>query len=163
MINARNLAAQRTAFRNGILRDAATAAAAMIGAAKPGVRIVDVPLVLGTRGVTLAVGDHVFFRLGLNGLVTILTWSLAGTVAGSSVAGTITVDVLVGATLSGVASIAGAHKPALAAVAELDDQAPAVDWTVQISDPRWIMAKVTSTGGTLEVVSLTLRCAVDSR
>jgi hypothetical protein len=126
------------------------------------IRVVDIPLVLGTRGVVLAVNDHVFFRLGLNGTVNILTWSLAGTISGASASGTIRVDVQTGATLATVATICGAgttHQPHLTAAAELSDQAP-TSWTTQIDDPSWIQAIVASTGGTREVVSLTLRCAV---
>lgn len=158
-----SLAAQRDAFRKGIIDEAVSRTASMLGAAKPGFRIVNVPLVVGSQGVALAANDHVFFRLGLNGIITILTWSLAGTIAGASASGTITLDIQVGASLATVATICGTHKPALAAVAEETDQIPANDWTVQLTDPNWILATVTSTGGTLEVISLTLRCAVDSR
>lgn len=123
-------------------------------------RVVDVPMVIGGRGTALATSDHVFYRLGLNGTLTVLTWSLAGTVSGASIAGTITVDILVGSTLATVATICGGNKPTLTAQAERSDQAPATDWTTSIADPRWIMAKVISTAGALEVVSLTLRCLV---
>lgn len=163
MIRTSDLATKRQAFRNGILADVREMVAGMLGSIRPGVRIVDVPLVIGARGSAASVGDHVFFRLGLNGLVTILTWSLGGTVGGTPTAGTVTLDVLVGATLATAASICGTSKPALAAAIEASDQPPAVGWTVQLTDPQWILAKVSSTGGTLEVISLTLRCAVDSR
>jgi hypothetical protein len=154
-----DIGARRRAFRDGILRDASAMAASLVGAQRT-TRIVDIPLVIGTRGVALAVNDHVFFRLGLNGTVTILTWSLAGTIAGASASGTITVDVMVGATLAAAATIAPTSKPTLTAQAELADQTPAASWTLQIADPVWIKAIITSTGGTLEMVSLTLRCAV---
>lgn len=127
----------------------------------PTTRVVDVVLLIGGRGTALAANDHVFFRLGLNGVVTVVSWSLAGTVSGSSVSGTITVDVLTGLFLSGVSSICASNRPALTAQAERADQAP-TGWTTTIQDGQWIMAKVTSTGGTLEVVSLTLRCSVSS-
>lgn len=162
-INASGLAAKRDAFRNGILADARLMLVGMVAAIKPGIRVVDVPLLLGAQGVALTASNHVFFRLGLNGQATILTWSLAGTVAGASHTGTVTLDILVGSTVATVASICGTSKPALSAVAELADQVPAASWTVQISDPQWILVKPTAVDGTLEVVSLTLRCAVDSR
>jgi hypothetical protein len=130
------------------------------------IRVVDIPLVLGTRGVVLAVNDHVFFRLGLNGTVNILTWSLAGTISGASASGTIRVDVQTGATLATVASICGAgttHQPQLTAQAELSDQVPTSWSTTQIDDPSWIKAIVASTGGTLEEVGLTLRATVAPR
>lgn len=127
------------------------------------VRVVDVPLVIGTRGVVLAVNDNIFFRLGLNGTVRILTWSLAGTITGASASGTIRVDVLSGSTLATVASICGGtgNQPQLSAAAEASDQLPS-GWTLDLTDPQWIMARVASTGGTLEVASLTLRCVVVS-
>lgn len=131
---------------------------------RPGVRVVDIVLVIGARDVLLDVADHVFYRLGLNGQVNILSWSMAGTIAGASAAGTIRVDVQVGATLATVASICGGtgNQPTLTAVAELSDQAP-TGWTTVITDPNWIMATVASTGGTLEVISLTLRAIVIPR
>lgn len=125
-------------------------------------RVVDVPLVIGSRGVVLAANDHVFLRLGLNGTATVLTWSLAGTVAGVSSARTCVIDVLTGVTLASVATICGGNRPALTAQAELADQPP-TSWGVSIGDPIWLMAKVVSADGTLEEVSLTLRMAVDSR
>lgn len=124
-------------------------------------RVVDVAFVIGARGTALAVNDHAFLRLGLNGPVTVVSWSLAGTVGGSSASGTITVDVLTGLFFSGLSSICSANRPALTAQSERADQAP-TNWGTTIQDGQWIMAKVLSTGGTLEVVSLTLRCAVAS-
>lgn len=124
-------------------------------------RVVDVAFVIGGRGTALAANDHVFLRLGLNGPVTVVSWSLAGTISGSSAAGTITVDVLAGFSLSTVSSICTLNRPSLAAQAELTDQAP-TNWSTTIQDGRWIMARVLSTGGTLEVVGLTLRCSVSS-
>jgi hypothetical protein len=128
------------------------------------VRVINIPLVLGSRGVALAVGDHIFFRLGLDGLVTILNWSLAGTVSGASALGTITLDILIGDTMLTLTTIIATttERPLLTAAREAVEQPPGASWTTQITDPQWIMAKVTSTGGTLEEVSLTLRCKVDS-
>lgn len=163
MIRTSDLAARRQAFRKGIVAEAQASIASVLASLKPGLRIVDVPLVIGANGLVASIGDHVFFRLGLNGTLTVLTWSLGATVSGTPTAGTITVDVLVGNTLATVASICGTSKPALAAAIELADQTPGVSWTTQLSDPQWIMAKVSSTGSTLEVISLTLRCSVDSR
>lgn len=154
-----DLRARRKAFRDGILRDAELRTNAIVGSQRA-FRVVDVVLIPIPNGSVLAVGDQVFFRLGLNGAATIIAWSMAGMVGGASAAGTITLDILVGATLATVTTICGTHKPALTAQAERADQAPATDWTVQIPDPRWIVAKVTSTGGTLQAVSLTLRCGV---
>lgn len=129
--------------------------------ATPTTRVVDVAFVIGARGTALAVNDHAFLRLGLNGVVTIVSWSLAGTVAGSSASGTVTVDVLTSSFFSGLSSICASNRPALTAQSERADQTPA-NWTTTIQDGQWIMAKVLSTGGTLEVVGLTLRCAVAS-
>jgi hypothetical protein len=155
--------ARARAFRASILREAAQGMAQLM-ASQRRTRIVDIPLIVGTRGVVLAVNDHVFFRLGLNGLVTVLTWSLAGTVAGASASGTIRIDVRVGATLAAAASICGGtgNQPQLTAQAERADQTP-TGWTTQIADSQWLEAIVASTGGTLEVAGLTLRCAVDTR
>jgi hypothetical protein len=125
----------------------------------PTTRVVDVPLVIGGRGVSLSTNDHVFYRLGLNGTVTIITWSLAGTASGVAFNGTISVDLLVGSTLASVASICGSHRPSLNGQSERSDQTPDSDWTTTIADPRWIMAKVLSNSG-IEVISLTLRCSV---
>lgn len=154
------LEAELARLRPDTLAEAQDMVAAAIGAIRRPAHIVDIVLVPIPTAATLQVGDQVYFRLGLNGVVTILAWSMAGTVGGASVAGTITLDILVGTTLATVATICGSHKPTLTAQAELADQTPATDWTVQIPDPRWIVARVSSTGGTLEVVSLTLRCAV---
>jgi hypothetical protein len=154
-----DIAARRRAFREGVIRDAVQSATALL-ASQRRVRIVDVVLVPLPTAATLQVGDNIYFRLGLNGIVTILAWSMAGEIANASASGTITVDILTGATLATVATICSSQKPTLTAQAERADQLPGNLWTVQIADPQWIMAKVTSTGGTLEVVSLTLRCAV---
>lgn len=150
----------RRAFRDGILRDAYTNASALI-AGQRDVRVVDISLVIGTRGVILTTNDHAFLRLGLNGQVTLLAWSLAGTINAASAAGTVSLDVRVGSTLATVASICGgaANQPQLTAQAERVDQ-PVTGWSDKITDSQWLMAIVASTGGTLEVVGLTLRAAV---
>lgn len=158
-----DLSARRNAFRNGILANAQANAAALLGSQQTAPRVVDVPVVLGGPGAPLTVGAHVFFRLGLNGQATIMTWSLAVTVAGATVSGSVTVDVLVGATMSTLASICSTSLPALVAQAELADRPPGVGWTVTIPDPSWMMVKVTATNGTIEVVSLTLRLSVTPR
>lgn len=121
-------------------------------------RIVNLPLVIGARGVPLAAGDHVFLRLGLDATVDIVSWSIAATVAGASHAGTCQLDVQVGATLAAAASICGFVRPSLTAAAERDEQAP-TGWATSIADPSWLKAVVISADGTLEVVSLTLRLA----
>lgn len=126
------------------------------------VRVVDIPLVIGTNGIAIAVDDHVFFRLGLNGVVRIISWSLAVTVAGVATSGAITIDVQAGSTLATVASICGGSEPELTAQSELSDQSPS-GWTVEIPDPQWLMAIVTAADGTLEVASLTLRALVIPR
>lgn len=124
-------------------------------------RVVDVVFAIGARGTALVANDHAFLRLGLNGPVTIVSWSLAGTVGGSSTSGTITVDVLTGSFFSGLSSICASNRPALTAQSERSDQSP-TGWTTTVQDGQWIMAKVLSTGGALEVIGLTLRCAVSS-
>lgn len=127
----------------------------------PTTRVVDVAFVIGARGTALAANDHAFLRLGLNGVATIVSWSLAGTISGASASGTITVDVLTGQFFSGLSSICASNRPALTAQTERTDQNP-TGWTTTIQDGQWVMAKVFSTGGTLEVVGLTLRCSVAS-
>lgn len=148
-------------FHDDILRKAEKRTLELMaaGSSSSSGRIVDVPIVLGAKGTALAVGDHAFLRLGLGGPATIISWSLAGTVGGTATAGTVQLDVLVGTTLAGVASIVSTNPPALSAVSEVHEQAPTL-WTTSIADPSWLMAKVTSTGGTLEVVGLTLRLQV---
>jgi hypothetical protein len=122
-------------------------------------RTVDVVFVLGATGVPLVAGDHVFLRLGLNGTATILSWSLAATVAGTPTAGNVEVDVLVGATLAAAVTIVASAPPELTADVELNDQPP-TGWTTTIADPSWVLVSVTSVDGTLEVVSLMLRVTV---
>lgn len=126
-------------------------------------RVVDVPVVLGSRGTPLVVGAHIFFRLGLNGQATVLTWSMGATVAGLASARTVQLDVQVGATLATVTTICGGtftNRPHLTAQSELSDQLPSGWSTVAIADPSWLLVPVISVDGTLEVVSLTLRLGV---
>lgn len=126
-------------------------------------RVVDIPITLGARGTPLAVGAHVFFRLGLNGSVTVLTWSVAATVAGVAHSGAVTLDVQTGATLATIASIAGTGHPLLSAASESSDHVPTGWTTTTIADPSWLYVSATAVDGTLEVVSLTLRVAVSPR
>lgn len=141
-------------WREGILSDVET----MIGAVRQ-VRVADVALAVGAPGSPLAVGDNVFLRLGLNGAATVLTFSLAATVAGAARSGTCVLDVLVGSTLAGAVSICGTNRPSLTAQAERPDLLP-TSWVTTIPDPSWLLARVVSTDGVLEVVGLTLRVIV---
>lgn len=127
-------------------------------------RIVDIAITIGSQGVPVAPGDHQFLRLGLNGALTVLNWSLGATVAGVAHTGACRVDVQVGTTLAGVASICGGtgNQPQLSAQSERADQAP-TGWTTQIADARWLVATVVTADGTLEVLGLTLRCSIDGR
>lgn len=159
------LGGELKAWRQSILADVQGMILSAIGSIRPPARVVDVPIVLGAKGTPLAANTHVFFRLGLNGQATVLTWSVAATVAGVASARTIQLDVQVGATLAAVASICGlaANRPHLTAQSELSDQLP-TGWTsVTIADPSWVYVTVVSVDGTLEVVSLTLRVAVSPR
>jgi hypothetical protein len=123
-------------------------------------RVVNVAFVLGAVGTPLVVGDHVFLQLGLGGTVTLLSWSMAGTVAGTPTASDVVIDVLAGATLATVVSMTGAATPELTADIELNDQ-PVSAWTFALlTDPSWVMALVTDADGTVEVVGLTLRVVV---
>lgn len=126
-------------------------------------RVVDIPVVLGARGSPLTVGTHVFFRLGLNGRASVVTWSLGATVAGIASARSVTLDVRVGTTLATVASICGTGLPALATQAELNDQSPAGWSTTVIADPSTVLITVTAADGVIEVAGLTLRVAVSPR
>lgn len=124
-------------------------------------RIVNVPMVVGARGVPLAGGEFVFLRLGLNGPATVLSWSLAATVAGVTFPGSVTVDVLVGLSLGLAASICGGSPPRLAGQSELNDQVPLL-WSTSIPDPSSLAMRVTAVDGILEQVGLTLRVSVDT-
>jgi hypothetical protein len=88
------LEAELARLRPDTLAEVQDMVAAAIGGIRRPVRVVDVVLIPLPTGSVLAVGDQVFFRLGLNGPLTIIAWSMAGTVGGASTAGTITVDVL---------------------------------------------------------------------
>jgi hypothetical protein len=150
------------AWRHDLLRDVAQMIANSLGSYRAPIRVVNIPLVIGSRGVALAANDNVYFYLGLNGTLTIVSWSLAGMTSAASVSGTVTIDVLVGTTLATVASICGGSPPALSSQAELVGQLP-TGWTTAIADPRWICAKISSVSGGLEEAALTLRCVVDAR
>lgn len=152
-----------SAWRQNLLADVRSMIAAALGDARPPARIVDVPVVLGVRGTALAAGAHVFLRLGLNGQATVLTWSLAASVAGVSHSATVAVDVQTGTTLAGVATICSSGRPSLSAQAERSDIVPSGWSTVAIADPSWVYFSVLSPDGTVEVVSLTLRLAVSPR
>lgn len=160
-----SLANDFAAWRQRILNDVQTMIAGAIGEVRAPIRVVDVPVVLGARGTPLTVGAQVFFRLGLNGQATVLTWSLGATVAGVASARTVQLDVLVGATLAAVATICGAagNRPQLAAQSERSDQPPTGWTTVAVADPSWMLVTVTSADGTIEVAGLTLRVAVSPR
>jgi hypothetical protein len=158
-----SLATEVVAWRHGILTEVAGMIAAAIGSIRAPVRVVDVPVVLGARGTALVVGAQVFFRLGLNGQANVLTWSLAGTVAGVAAARSVTVDVQTGTTLAAVASICGTNKPALVTQNERADQPP-TSWTATaINDPMWVLVTATAVDGVIEVVSLTLRLGISPR
>ncbi|RPJ26591.1 MAG: hypothetical protein EHM35_14775 [Planctomycetaceae bacterium] len=124
-------------------------------------RVVDVAFVLGSMGAPVVVGDHSFIRLGLNAPATIVNWSLAGTVTGASVSGSVAVDLKAGSTLATVVSITGGSPPTLVAQAERREVAPTAGWNETLPDPTWLMASISTTGGTLQVVSLTLRLLVE--
>jgi hypothetical protein len=148
-------------FHDDILRKAEKRTLEIMagGSSSSAGRIVDVPIVLGATGTPLAVGDHVFLRLGLGGPATVISWSLAATVGGVATASTVQLDVLVGATLATAASIVDSHPPALAAASEAHEQFP-TGWTTSIPDPSWLRVSVTSADGTVELVGLTLRMQV---
>lgn len=156
------LAEEFSRWRQQLLDDVQKMLVDAIGSIRAPIRVVDVPFVIGTRGAVLAANDHAFLRLGLNAPATILSWSLAVTVAGASTSGTCVLDVLVGTTLTGATSICSSNRPSLTAQAERDDQPP-TSWTTSIPDPRWIMVTVVSTDGTIEEAGLTLRMSVDAR
>lgn len=122
-------------------------------------RVVNIPFYMGADGTAIASGARVTFRLGLNATSTVISWSLAGFVNGASSSGTITVDVFAASSLGSLASITNGGAPALAPGTSLVEQ-DASGWNT-IPDPSWIQARVTSTGGTLHTVSLTLRVLVE--
>ncbi len=153
------LAEAFTEWRTELLTAAEGMMAERFAAQQRHTRVVNVPLVLGARATPLQIGDHVFLRLGLNGAATILTWSIAATVGGVSQVGSCVLDVQAGSTLATTASICGTNRPTLAAAAELNDQPP-TDWQVTIPDPSWVLVRVDSADGVLEVVGLTLRVIV---
>lgn len=124
-------------------------------------RVVDLAFVLGSSGTELAVGDHAFVRVGLDGPAHVMSWSLAATVGGTPTSSSVVVDVLVGATLATAASICGTAEPELTSDVELNDQPPTGWSSVVIPDPSWVKAVVESADGTVEVVGLTLRLQVE--
>lgn len=125
-------------------------------------RTIDIIGILGSQGTALAAGNNVFSRVSLGGPITITGWSLAATIGGVPTAGDVAVDVFVGATLATVASICGATLPTLTThvVGELSEQSPGHDWNVLIPDPSTIVFRISTTGGTLQVVSITLKAQV---
>lgn len=151
------------AWRGDVLTDVQGMLETTVGSIRPPIRVVDVPVVLGAPGSPLTVGAHVLFRLGLNGETTILTWSLAGTIAGAGATSSMTLDILIGDTVATLASICAAALPALAAAAEASDQLPDPTWTVVIPDPSWVQVIVTATDGVVEVAALSLRLSVTPR
>jgi hypothetical protein len=129
--------------------------------ATPTTRVVNIAFDLGVDDTPIATGTHLTFRLGLNGTARVLSWSLAGLIAGASTSGTAAVDVKVGTTVSGVTSICGGDEPELTSDTELTEQAVTGNWSPAIPDPRWVQARVISTSGTLERLLLTLRAIVE--
>lgn len=125
----------------------------------PTARVVNIPFYLGADGTTITTGKRITFRLGLNATVTVISWSIAGFVSGASTSGSIAVDVFAASSLGSLASISNGDVPTLAPGTSLVEQ-DASGWT-PIPDPSWIQARVTSTGGTLHTVSLTLRALVE--
>jgi hypothetical protein len=80
-----------TLWRQSVLHDAEHRTLELLGRFQTGAaagRIVNVVFGLGGLGVPLAVGEHREFRLGLNGVATILTWSVVATTAGIAQIGT---------------------------------------------------------------------------
>jgi hypothetical protein len=147
-------------WHDGILRTTE----AMIAAAIANIRytrVVNVPIVVGVSGTPVAIGDHVFVRLGLNGAATIRQFSIAATVAGAAHSGSCRLDVRAGSSLASVSSICGSNFPNLSSQAELSDQSP-TGWVTTIADAAWLYVVVTSTDGVLEVVGLTLRMVIDA-
>ena len=157
------LAQQIAQFRQEILGAVQMMINDAVGRIRQPNRIVDLPFVIGTQGTALTTSQHLFVRLGLNGQATILTWSMAATVAGLPHSGSVTFDIQAGSTLATASSICGMTQPALASVIELNDQTPGTDWTITLSDAEWILVKPTTVDSVLEVVGLTLRLAVQSR
>jgi hypothetical protein len=149
-------------WRDGILGDVQRMTSNVAAGIRLG-RVVDVVFVLGGPGTPLTVGAHVFFRIGLNGPATILSWAMGATVVGVPTSGAITVDLLAGASLSSLASLCGGAPPALAGTVEQTEVLPTAAWTVALPDPSWLMASVTAADGVLEEVGLTLRVSVDPR
>lgn len=152
-------------WRAGILADVHEITARAIGSIHAPVRVVDIPIVLGARGSVLVVGTHVFLRLGLNGAAAVLTWSLGATVAGVASARSVQIDVQVGPTLLGLATMCGvaANRPQLIAQSERVDVVPTTWTSLAIPDPSWIYVTVMSVDGVIEVAGLTLRLAVSPR
>ncbi len=156
------LAHELTDWRQGMLHDAELKTLELLGRfqqANAGGRIVDVVFGLGGYGTPLLAGDHREFRLGLNGVATVLTWSLLATTAGIAQIGACSLDVLAGPTMASAISICAGNKPSLSGASEIDDQIP-VQWTTSLADPITVVAQVVSTDGIIETVTLTLRVSV---
>jgi hypothetical protein len=149
----------RRQFRARLLSDARGMLDQRLGSLDAPVRIVDVPFVLGGPGTPLAGGEHAQLRLSLNGQATVLTWSLAATVASTAYAASVTVDVLNGPTTSALVSLCPTTPPQLAAQIELTEQPP-TGWSLGVADPSWLVARVRAVDGVVEVVHLTLRLAI---
>lgn len=122
-------------------------------------RIVDIVFGFGTRGVPLDGTEVAFLRLGLNGPVTILSWSLAAMIGGIPSAGSVTVDVRAGLSLATQASITVGAPPQLVAQIELNEQVP-LGWSTSLADPVTLLSDVLAVDGITEQIALTLRCSV---
>lgn len=125
-------------------------------------RTINIPIQLGSPGLPLSVGSHIFFRLNLGGPAILSGWSLGATAAGIAVDGEVTLDIQVGTTLATVASIVGANLPELIIgnLGEVNEQPVGEDWVTAIPAPSTILVTATIVDGIVEVVSLTLQVQV---
>lgn len=123
-------------------------------------RVVDVALLLGSSGSPLATTDAAFLRLGLGGTATVVSWSLAGLVSAVSTAGSVTLDVGFGSSISSINSMTGTGPPRLSSQFERTDVTPTGWTTLLIPDQRWLYVRPSTVDGVLQMVGLTLRVAV---
>jgi len=123
-------------------------------------RVVDVALLLGSSGSPLATTDAAFLRLGLGGTATVVSWSLAGLVSAVSTAGSVTLDVGFGSSMSSINSITGTGPPRLSSQFERTDVTPTGWTTLLIPDQRWLYVRPSFVDGVLQMVGLTLRVVV---